>query len=462
MVYIVILLLLSVAAYLLVFKPKWAAILLFTMMIADVNFEMSLMPINFRAILSLLLFARVLFTRQFQEYVGYFFTKGYPLIFLLFYIYICLVSYAQDLFTVDLLKQSVLVVLSCIMVLYFYAAHGKSVLRNALMIAALICLSDLLFTYLEYGTFPIRRIHIYLTNEYISRFVKEDYLYEFNHNFFGQTCGIAFVYLVHEMVFSKSRHWSVYPLMLLFLIGVLMSTSRSALAAMAVVIMLVFLYSLFFAHFRRQSMKILSYMVFGVLLSVCLFSLVSIYFNFEGSVFEEISFRLIDEPIAVFRKSMGYNYNIQNLGSLEWREEASANAFNVYMKLHPHEQFFGIGYRGFIERNLGGGLNPHNGILIILIQYGFLGFMIYTLFLYGIVREAMILRNVSIVISLMLFIILYSIGQNDEMTSAPFFLITFFLIAENMQIQAHRRELRYRQRQQLQMQANLNLVPKNA
>lgn len=423
----------SLLGYLFVYNPKWLAICLFTFIIAEVNFEINALPLNFRAILSLLLFVRVLFTRLFRAYLAYFFSNRRTLLFLFFYFYVWLVSYSQDLFTMELFKQSILVILSCIMLLYFLSVYGKNILGYAILLAGIICFSDLVFTYVEYGTFPIRRAYLTLYIEYVSNQVIDEELLLFNHNFFGLICGIAFVYLIYEMVFMKRRHWIIFVLLLLNLMGVFMSTSRSALFSLLVVACLLLLYGMYHAAYRRQSFKIITYSVTGIVLAISLYSLLGMYFDFEGSVLDEINFRLVDEPLAVMRKALGYSYNLQNLGSLQWREEAASSAYQVYMHLTPMEQLFGIGYSGFLARNLGDGLNPHNGILIMLIQYGVMGFMVYLAFLFSVIPYAVRTRHLNMALPLILFVILYSIGQNDDLTSGTFFLFTFFIIHDNLQ-----------------------------
>ena len=108
-------------------------------------------------------------------------------------------------------------------------------------------------------------------------------------------------------------------------------------------------------------------MAIGILfLSLFLFTTLQSYFSLESDFIERISQRLIDEPVAVFNKHLGMNYNANSLEAMDWREEASADAFNAFMNLSTLEQLFGIGYWGFIVRDLGHtGLNPHNGFLLL-------------------------------------------------------------------------------------------------
>jgi len=164
------------------------------------------------------------------------------------------------------------------------------------------------------------------------------------------------------------------------------------------------------------------------------------YFNLDSKFVDEVLFRLVDEPIAILQRAMGQNYNIQNLGSMDWREEAAAQAYDAYMNLPVIEQIFGIGNNGFIARNMGHGLNPHNGILLILIEVGLVGFLIYLVIILGVIIQSIRLGSVSPSLAVLLFIIIFGIGQNNELTSVTTFLFVFTMIAENQYILAEKRK----------------------
>jgi O-antigen ligase len=83
------------------------------------------------------------------------------------------------------------------------------------------------------------------------------------------------------------------------------------------------------------------------------------------------------------------NYNANALEAMDWREEASADAFAAFMNLSSLEQIFGIGYWGFIVRDLGHtGLNPHNGFLLLLIETGIVGLLIYVILVASIIKRS--------------------------------------------------------------------------
>jgi len=155
------------------------------------------------------------------------------------------------------------------------------------------------------------------------------------------------------------------------------------------------------------------------------------YFKLDSKFVDEVVYRLTDEPIAMIRKALGQTYNVQNLGSMDWREEASSDAYAAFLRLDFKEQLTGIGQGGFIDRNLGHGLNPHNGVLLILIETGIIGLILYCLIVLGSLAQAIKFRNISPSFAVIAFIIIYGIGQNEEMTSLTMFLFVGCLLAEN-------------------------------
>lgn len=128
---------------------------------------------------------------------------------------------------------------------------------------------------------------------------------------------------------------------------------------------------------------------------------------------------------------------------MDWREEASADAYAAYMHLPFNEQLVGIGQGGFLERNLGHGLNPHNGILLILIETGIVGLLLYIIMVGGVIWEAVKLKYISPSFAVLVFVLIYGIGQNGEMTSTTTFLFLATMIAEQKFLKMTRDEPQY-------------------
>ena len=183
----------------------------------------------------------------------------------------------------------------------------------------------------------------------------------------------------------------------------------------------------------KKAAKLVTFGVSVVFLSLFLFASAKEIFNLNSQFVDDITLRLIDEPVAVFNKHLGLNYNAQSLDALEWRGEAAANASDAFLNLKPEEQLFGIGFWGFVTRNLGhNDLPPHNGILMLLIESGILGLIIYgTLVISAIWSAFKTPNNLSPLLTCFIFILIYCLGQNGELTTGSTVIFLISLIAEN-------------------------------
>lgn len=428
--------------YLLVYKPEWVALLLFLLMITNINIDLPGMPMNSRALITLALFGRIMFDRERIRNYPSFIRQGAVVLLFIFMFYILIISYWQDLLNADLIKICMSTVISsfCVYHYYFHFRDPK-VIKWAMLIGGLSCFGDLAFTYAKFGSFPVRRLYILVTGGQFEELEPGKMLMGMtNHNFFGQICGMAFIYAITDYIKNKAtRNWMLVMLPLMFL-GVLMSTSRSSLMAIFLVVFIMIASSMRYNFQRKKVMKIFSFSAIAVIVGILVFSNIQMYFNLDSKFVDEVVFRLAEEPIAIIQKAMGQNYNINNLGSMDWREEAAAHAYAEYMKLPLIEQLFGIGFGGFIARNLGDGLNPHNGILLILIQYGVVGFLLYLTLIITVLYNTVRLKNISPALGVMLFILFYGVGQNDELTAASTLLFVFTVVAETADIQEKENE----------------------
>ena len=221
------------------------------------------------------------------------------------------------------------------------------------------------------------------------------------------------------------------PIMFL---GVLMSTSRSSLLGIIGISIFLIGRQLRSKESSKKAVKLITMGIAVIFLGLFIFVTVQQVLSLNSEFLDNITQRMIDEPVAVFYKHMGFNYNAQALDALEWRGEASSNAFEAFQKLKPVEQFFGIGFWGFVTRNLGRNfLPPHNGLLLLLIENGIVGLFMYCVLIISIFSQSF-KKNIGIspLVTILIFVIIYCIGQNGELTSSITFLFIVSLIAENM------------------------------
>lgn len=419
--------------YGLYYKPEYIAALLFMLIVANINIDLNGLPLNTRAIVTLALFGRILMDKKSLQDYPLFVRNSLVVFFFIFNAYILFISFGQDLFTMDLFKLAFSNFL-CVFIAYhyFFKEKGARMIKLGMTLSGIICFADLAYTYIAFGTFPVQRLCFLFTSNPVEGVDPNDVFNSpINHNFFGQICGMGFVYAITDFVKNKSNDKFMLLILPFMFMGVLMSTSRSALLGMLLVSLLVMMTSMSMGEERKKVFRIVVFIVGAAFAGIILFSILGTYIHIDSSFLEHVVYRLTDEPIAMIKRAMGQNYNIQNLDSMDWREEAAANAFNAFMDLPVREQFFGIGSGGFIARDLGHGLNPHNGILLILIEDGIVGFMMYLLIIFGVIIQALRLRNISPSLAVVVFILIYGVGQNEELTSVTTFLFVFTVIAEN-------------------------------
>jgi O-antigen ligase len=411
-------------------KPELIAVVLFTLIIARVNFDLKGLPLNLRAIMSLALFARIMADKSSQKDYPAFLNVPSVKVLILFLVYVIFVSFSQDLFTVDLLKESISTVITTFCVYYFFFKSGNAnQLKSALIAAGLICFADLAYTYIVFGTFPVHRIYFQFTG-LDNNLSDEEMDLLTNWNFFGQICGICFVYSLSDYIRNRASGKFILWVLPIMFLGVLMSTSRSSILALLIVSIIIILNGINFQEQKKRISRIGSFSLGAVLMAFLLFATFGKYLNLDSKFVDEIISRMAQEPIAVLNRAMGNSYDIHNLGSMDWREESSENAYAAYMNMNFREQLFGIGSGGFEARNYGHGYNAHNAILLLLIENGIIGFGIYILLVGGNLVQCIIKKNISPPFAAVCFILIYGLGQNREWTSITTLLFVINMAAE--------------------------------
>jgi len=414
--------------YLLIYKPSYALVVFFTLTIAAINFDIPGSGTRFRPILGGLLLLRSAFHSRILP-IDFVRLPVYRLM-LIFFGYILLLSWGKETLQGEITRLLLLSLVTAYLGYYaFKLGNGAGILKASIIFAGLICFADLAYTYKFIGHFPVQRIyHLFFPN-----YNELEELNDTNHNFYGFICGISLVLLLSEHLNARSGWariaWLLMPLMLL---GVLMSTSRSTLLGLIVAAAYLIYRGLRDPLSRKRTAGILSFS--GITLAIVLFAFVTLqsFFELDSEFLDNISFRLVEEPMAVVRKNLGYEYNVQNLDAMDWRKESAALALEAYGRLRIDEQITGVGIGGYLKRNLGqNGLNPHNGILYILVESGLIGFLLYFSMIWIVIRNAFRARPVSALVLVLIFIIFYSLGQNEELISATAMLFVSTLAAEN-------------------------------
>jgi hypothetical protein len=444
--------------YALIRKPEIVAVLLFTLVIAQINI------FYLRPIVTLALFVRILFDKETQATYPSFLGQRYVKLLIVFLLYGLLVSFSQDLFSYDLFKGDVDMVMLTYIVYHFYFKQGSAAeLRAAIIASGLICFGDLAYTYIVFGSFPMHRLTTLLTNPGAT-VSYEDIFAGINWNFFGQICGMCFVYVFCEYIKNRRANKYIVWLLPIMLLGVLMSTSRSSILGLLIMTILIVLNSINFQEQKKKVVKVTAMFIGASFMAVLTFATVGKYLNLDSGFIDGIVSRLSQEPVAIVKKALGQPYNIHNLGSMEWREESAENAYTAYMNMDFREQLVGIGIHGFEARNIGHGFDAHNATLLLLIEYGLIGFFLYFMIVGGLIIRSVLTKNFSPALYTTGFIIIYGLGQNREWTGWTTFLFVFCLLAEIQYQRMERKKMSYmltRDRDADSSSATTNTLPIN-
>ena len=423
--------------YALIRKPDVVAVLLFTLVIAQIDI------FYLRPIITLALFVRILIDKKTQASYPSFLGQRYVKLLIIFLLYGLLVSFSQDLFSYDLFKGDVDTVIMAYIVYHFYFKQGSAAqLREAMIASGLICFGDLAYTYIAYGSFPMHRLSTLLTNTGAA-VSYEDIFAGINWNFFGQICGMCFVYVFCDYIKNRKANKYIVWLLPIMLMGVLMSTSRSAILGLLIMTILIVLNSINFQEQKKKVVKVTVMFIGASFMAVLLFASLGKYLNLDSGFIDGIVSRLSQEPVAIVQKALGQPYNIHNLGSMEWREESAENAYAAYMDMDFREQLVGIGIHGFEARNIGHGFDAHNATLLLLIEYGIIGFFLYFMIVGGLSIRSVLSKNFSPALYTVGFIIIYGLGQNREWTGWTTFLFVFCLLAEIQYQRLERKKMSY-------------------
>lgn len=413
--------------YALIKKPEWLAVVLFTAIIAEINFDLPGMPMNFRAVISLCLLGRVLtMPSPDSKYPG-FFSIGYAWHVMFFVVYMILITAKNNLLSMGEVKEFILSFLAAYFGYYFFLLrHGYDLFKWAIIFAGLVCFGDLAYTYAFIGGFPVQRFYYLFAPAYEV----------FNHNFFGYICGASFLFLLCDYLYSNKNIKINLWLMPVMFLGVLLSTSRSSLLIMLILAMVLVVRELMSQKKGKKAYTLISITFVCLLITLFIFQIIQSFIGNDSEFLTQITGRLIDEPMAILNRALGNNYNANNLDSMDWRAEASELAYHRFVNLIAEEQLFGIGYNGFLARDYGFAYDAHNGILLVMIEFGIFGFLVYYSLLILMILKSFKMKLNSPFTIVLIYMILYVASHNKELTAFFCFLVHGSLAA-HIQMRLH-------------------------
>ena len=390
-------------------------------------------PLDSRGLITLFLLARLfLFDKHNYLLVRKYLFRDFTFVLLVIFILISFYttySYYGEL--KDQVKLFFLLVVSTILgFVIIINGQGQKVFLKGIVLAGIFSAIDLIWSTIKYGTLNIRSL--------LKTLVLHESLHEYNaynHGFFALICCFAIVMLYISHIKKQIPIIISAPLILFLSLGITISTSRSTILAMIFVLLIIFLV--------QKEIQLNLKKVMTMIFSFGLF-FISFYFiynallssgDFKSSFIDQTYYRLYEEPMSIFggnKKKVFNEHGKAEEGTSEWRYYRTMKGLAKYSGLNLKTQLFGIGMGGYQNKNFGEDysrgytLNAHNGYLLILIERGIVGLLIYIfIFVYLSFKSFKLLRQGFIdtpIVYVFLTLAFFAIGNNGELTEQLAFL----------------------------------------
>ena len=435
----------AIGAFLFFEKPHYLIGLLVFMMVYIFNIGIP-GPLDARGLILLMLFVRIVILdrENLSTLFNTVFKNPYFIFITLFILMMAIVTYSFELNLKISLKLFLLSVISILMGYYIISNEAsRKAFIIAVVAAGVLSVFDLVVHYWQFGGVS-NSLNIFRPLDIISTRALDKKSYV-NHNFPGMLAGLAFlvVYIIH-----KKKIWTrifTYSLMFILIGGVFLSTSRSTIVAIVAVIFLINFYS---------TTSTINYkkLVLTLIMIVFFYSTFYFVYNifFEKTKYQEnlvnmIYYRLYEEPLELmgsgdkqFDKYSGESKE----GSIRFRFDKASHDVTKFFSKDIISIAFGFGKGGYKyigQRRFGEGgvfsyiLAPHNGYVMILIENGLLGLIIFLLFSIGLIIKSIRYQSDgdSIPIGyIYLGLAIFSVAQNSELTSTLSFLLIGGMISD--------------------------------
>jgi len=278
-----------------------------------------------------------------------------------------------------------------------------------------------------------------------------------NHNTPGILAGLGVVYIYLAWYRTKLNRFLLIMVGFLLLLGLFISTSRSALLAIMVTIVIM---TLIESDLRHNIKRIFQMGAATVVLLVGFFFVYNAFLiktnSNEHTFLNTVYYRLFEEPLQMFgEEKAAFNKWTGNRikGSMKFRSARWQHDFGKFTSLGLSYQVFGLGPKGYLDiaqkiyaknNNIYQRLAPHNGYLIILLERGILGLVLFLILIVLILISALrASKNHQIqlpFIYLLVMLLVYTIAQNAEITSASSYLTFGAIIGDIVRSQNQRDE----------------------
>lgn len=409
-------------------KPYMLLSLVIFMYLYPFNIETPL-PLDARGIIMLFLFGMLVIFRKekLEAFIGEIFKNKFAwLITLFFFISFLINLFTGDSFIIEI-RDLVLSIVS-LSIGYFYVKDKESpwYLLLPVLLMGILSSYDTIYSHLILGTFDIiRQFDVILGREVL----------EFNHNYYGLLTAFGLIFSLFLFIKKKINRFIGIILITINSAGVFISTSRSSLLAVIGTFVVMFIFQ---PDMKYNPRKILTGAIIFILF------IAGFYFGYgqlkqtagiSSDFVDDIYFKVFEEPAQIFDESQQSFNEGGNLkeGTMSWRLQKSLGDIQKYQNFTFFQQMFGLGAGNYLTiaeieylRNNILKYTAHNGYVLILIERGAVGLLLYLIIFLGLTFKSFFLikkYNTEYPISYLIWALaIYSIGQNGEFTNPVNFL----------------------------------------
>ncbi len=356
-------------------------------------------PLDLRGVLTLILFVRlILFDKEHLGIILNKLLKNKIFIFItIFELYFLIISYINsDVYKITIRLFIFQFIGLLIGFIVSYKDYAKKSFFYAFIFTGIVATIDLLYSFIITSQLFVRRV--------LDVFLKSEYDTDLNHNFFGMLNGLLLVTTYVKIVLKKINLKYAFLLLTISGIGILLSTSRSALLTAIITIIIG---TIILPKHIIDKKKILKISLQGI---VVFLIVIAGYFtivrslNIDSKFSDKIYYRLVEEPLSLAQgKTSTFRGESKFLkeGSASWRFNKAFKDFEKYLDLSSLPFLFGFGYNGYL--NIGESaydrfdnkiyIASHNGIITLIIERGLLGGILFIIINFLLIRDSVRLFN---------------------------------------------------------------------
>ena len=270
-----------------------------------------------------------------------------------------------------------------------------------------------------------------------------DFLYNHNHPPLRAGFGIIMLLILNA---KKQINKPIFLLLLAVLsAGVFFSTSRSALLAVVLTAIIMAYYQPEIKFTLKNALTV--FLITAIVLGGFYFGYAQLRSSETGenTFVDKLHERIFEEPLRIFGGDESdeyaeYSGNVVQ-GTMSWRYQKSLGDLQMFMSQNSSKILFGFGSGNYGEiggvefiGNQATQYAAHNGYVLLLIERGFLGLVLFIL-LFLILSFKMLYqikngKNIALpIVYIILILAIFSIGQNSEFLSPINFLFFGIMIA---------------------------------